>query len=121
MEDQYISNQTPPAVPNQEAFSDHIPPLKPNNWLWQSIVATILCCNVLGVIGVVYAAKVDTLYYNSKYEEAEKAAKSAKTWTLIALAVGVIYLVSWGIMFTTGDFMSTMESIIENNASGYNF
>lgn len=121
MEDQYTSNQTPPPVPQQESYTDDIPPLKPNNWLWQSIVATILCCNILGVIGVVYAAKVDTLYHNFKYEEAEKAAKNARTWTLVAIALGLVYIISWSAMLISGDFMSTFESLMEGGASGYNF
>lgn len=120
MENQYTS-QTPPAIPEQKSYTDDIPPLKPNNWLWQSILATILCCNVLGVIGVVYAAKVDALYNGANYAEAEKAAKSAKTWTLVALSIGLIYIISWVVMFSNEDMMSAMKSVLENNASGYNF
>jgi H+/Cl- antiporter ClcA len=95
--------------------------MKPNNWLWQSIVATILCCIVFGIVGIVYAAKVDSLYYKGQYYEAERVAKKAKMWTLIAVVVGLVYIavtVSW---YLTGNFPEQLQEIIENSASGYNF
>jgi len=127
MEDQFTSSQSSqevppvPPMPQQGEYSNNLPPLKPSNWLWQSIFATILCCNVLGIVGIVNAAKVDTLYQNGRYNEAEEAAKRARTWTLVAMAIGVVYVISWIVMFSSGDFMSTLEGIMEGGASGYNF
>ena len=111
----------PPSFPPYDKRDQDIPPLKPNNWLWQSIVATIFCCNILGIVGIVYASRVDVLYYNNKFYEAEKNAKNAKTWTLIAFALGLISIIMWMIMMSTGNMPSYLEGIIENNASGYNF
>ena len=119
MEDQ---NFTPPPIPSQNVnHEEDIPPLKPSNWLWQSIVATILCCLPFGIVGIVYAARVNSLYYNRSYDEAEKAAKNAKNWTIAAFVAGLIYLIIWIMMFSSGNLPSAMENIIENNASGYNF
>ena len=120
-------NTIPPATPVPPPPSgyisqeDEIPPLKPSNWLWQSIVATILCCLPFGVVGIVYAARVDSLYYNKKYDEAEVFARKAKTWTLVAVVAGLVYLVLWIVAMATGNMPSYLENIIENNASGYNF
>lgn len=117
-------NVMPPVPPTPQQYvnqDDDIPPLKPNNWLWQSIVATLFCCNVLGIVGIVYAARVDVLYFNKKYSEAEKSAKSAKTWTLIAFAIGLVSIILWVVMMSTGNMPSYLEGIIENNTSGYNF
>lgn len=113
-----------PAPPSPEVYisqDDDIPPLKPSNWLWQSIVATILCCIPFGIVGIVFAAKVDSLYYNKNYTEAEVAANKAKTWTLLAVGAGLVYLIIWIILMVTGTMPSYLENIIENNASGYNF
>lgn len=115
------SAPTPPPPPLQEPAEDNIPPLKPNNWLWQSILATILCCLPLGIVGIIYAVKVDTLYYKGMYQEAERAAQRAKTWMLIAIVVGFLYIIYWIYLFATGTFQEYMDKIIENNASGYNF
>ena len=100
---------------------EEIPPLKPNNWLWQSIVATLFCCIPFGIVGIVYAAKVDVLYFNGRYQEAEVAARSARTWTLVAFIIGVVTFIGWISFFSTGNMSGYMEKIIENSASGYNF
>ncbi len=119
MEDQNFTQ--PPIPPQQENYADNIPPLKPGNWLWQSILATVFCCIPFGIVGIVYAAKVDSLYFNGMYAESERAAQKAKMWTLIAFGTGLLYLIIWIILLSTGNLPSYMENIIENNASGYNF
>lgn len=71
----------------------------PKSWLLESILATILCC-LLGVVGIVYASKVETLWYQGRHEEAFQASKNAKIWTLIALFIGVgVVLLSTLLMF----------------------
>lgn len=117
MEDQYF---TPPPVPQPEIKED-IPPMKPNNWLWQSIVVTVLCCMPFGLAGIVYAAKVDALYFGGRYREAEAAARTARLWTLVALVIGFLGIILWAIVLSTGGMSTYMEKIIENGASGYNF
>jgi H+/Cl- antiporter ClcA len=107
-------------APTIENRTDDIPPLKPNNWLWQSIVATILCCIVFGVVGIIYAAKVYSLYYKKQYEEAERAAKKAKMWTLIAVVVGLVYIAVTVSLYFTGN-LEGLQELIEESASGYNF
>lgn len=120
-------NTIPPPIPepptsgSYTSKEDGIPPLKPANWLWQSIVATILCCIPLGIVGIVFASKVDSLYYNKRYAEAEAASNKAKIWTLVAVAAGIIYIIIWVAIMATGSMPGYLENIIENNASGYNF
>ncbi|HHX32560.1 MAG TPA: CD225/dispanin family protein [Bacteroidales bacterium] len=111
----------PPTPSSYISQENEIPPLKPSSWLWQSIVATVLCCLPFGVVGIVYAARVDSLYYNRRYDEAEASSRKAKTWTLVSVVVGLVYLVFWIVAMATGNMPSYLENIIENNASGYNF
>lgn len=114
--------QEPPVEsPPVRDEGDDIPPLKPNNWLWASILATLFCCIFFGVVGIVYAARVDSYYYRGMYAEAEKFSKKAKMWTLLAVAAGVVYIAFWLWMLITGNLPEYMENFIENNASGYNF
>ena len=65
-------------------------PIKPNNNLILAIFTTICCCLPLGIVGIVYATKVDTLYNTGQYEAAYRAADDAKKWSLIGLVVGAI-------------------------------
>ncbi|MFA7494339.1 MAG: CD225/dispanin family protein [Proteiniphilum sp.] len=117
---QYEKSYSPPPPP-QELMVDEIPPLKPSNWLWQSIVATILCCLPFGIVGIIFAVKVDSLYFKGQYAESEKMAQKAKMWTLVAFGVGLVYIIFWVIMAYTGNLEEYMQNIIERGASGYNF
>lgn len=111
----------PPPLQEPEPVVEDIPPLKPQNWLWQSIVATILCCLPFGIVGIIFAVKVDSLYFKGQYAESERMAQKAKMWTLIAFGVGLLYIIFWTILMFTGNMPQYMQDIIENNASGYNF
>lgn len=115
----------PPAPSNYESerFSsgDKMPPVKPNNWLWQSIVATLLCCMPFGIVSIIFATRVNSLYFSGQYAEAEQASKKARLWVILSVVAFFINLIVSIIMFVTGDLPEVLESIMENNASGYNF
>ncbi|MBD0835725.1 CD225/dispanin family protein [Aestuariibaculum suncheonense] len=76
-------------------------PQRPNNYLALAIISTILCCLPTGIVSIVYSTKVNNLYEDGKYDEAEKASKNAKTWgivSIVAAAVGVIiYILIFGV------------------------
>lgn len=125
MEENYNQPQQPQVVPPtppmyQTPDMDDIPPMKPTNWLWQSIVATLLCCLPFGIVGIIYATRVDSLYHQGRYAESEKASKNAKTWTLISVGAAIIYYIVLALMFVTGNLPDSLENIIESS-SGYNY
>ena len=55
------------------------------NYLWQSIVVTILCCWPCGIPAIVYAAKVDGLKLQGNINGAMEASANAKKWCIISL------------------------------------
>lgn len=71
--------------------------VKPKNWLVESILVTILCCLPLGVVGIVYASKVDNLYSSGDTAGAQDASDKAKkfvTWGAVAgVVIGIIYFI----------------------------
>lgn len=71
---------------------------KPDNFLVWSILATFLCCLPFGVVGIVFANKVDSLWNAGKHQEAIEAAKNAKMWTFISLGGGVLVYVIFMVM-----------------------
>jgi hypothetical protein len=89
--------ETPMNPPGAGTFNGAPP--KPNNWLVPAILVTILCCNLLGVIGVVYAARVDTKYVHGDYAGAADDARQARLWTLIPVAVGVLFWILYAVFF----------------------
>lgn len=75
-----VPMQQPPMYPAGYAPSS-VP-----NYLWQSIVVTVLCCLPFGVVSIVYATKVDALLAQGDIVGATAASKSAKTWVIAGLA-----------------------------------
>lgn len=95
--------------PSSQVSSVPIPklaPMNPNqvpgvipNYLWQSIVATVLCCMPFGVVSIIYAAKVDGLVARGDIVGATAASKSAKTWvtaSVVSWLVGVVLYIVLG-------------------------
>lgn len=68
------------------------------NYLWQSIVATLLCCMPFGIVAIVFAAKVDGLVASGDIAGAQAASKSARTWLNAAVACGLVVIVLYFIL-----------------------
>ena len=63
------------------------------NWvpyLVVSIISTICCCIPLGIVAIVFSAKINSAATSGNIEEAKKAAKTAKIWIIVAVAAGLI-------------------------------
>ena len=76
------------------------PQPKIESYLWQAIVVTLLCCMPLGVVGIVYAAKVDDLVASGQIDRAHIAAANAKKFTMIGFWVGLAVVVAYiGLVF----------------------
>ncbi len=71
----------------------------PKTWMAESILVTIFCCLPFGIAGIVYAAKVSTLYATGKYEEAEAASKNAGKWTKIGFFVGIAVIIFYMLVY----------------------
>jgi len=63
---------------------------KPSSYLAQSITVTLCCCLPLGIVGIVYAAQVDSKWNAGDFVGANLAAANAKKWTLIGFGLGVV-------------------------------
>lgn len=72
----------------------------PKTWMAESILVTIFCCLPFGIVGIVNASKVSSLFAAGNYEGAQRASADAGKWTkigfIVGLVVGVIYLVVYG-------------------------
>ncbi|HYH57582.1 MAG TPA: CD225/dispanin family protein [Anseongella sp.] len=90
------------------------PPVRPKNWLVESILVTIFCCLPFGIVGIIYAAGVNAKYDSGQYAEALESSRQAGKWTKIGLftgiAIGVIYAILaliFGVsVFNASDFNS---------------
>lgn len=91
--------QTPPV------YQSPYEPEKPINWvpyLVLSILTTVCCCVPFGIVGIVYSAKINSAMNAGDYEGAQRAAKTAKIWIIVAAVVGLIANIIVAIMTYSG-------------------
>lgn len=91
-----------------EIENQHQQAIKPDSWLVWSILSTILCCPAFGIVGIVFAAQVDSLWRRGEQEEALLMAKRAKTWTIVAICVGLVGGLIYGILIALGVGMGAL-------------
>ena len=75
------------------SYDPNSAPPKPNNNLAWSLVTLLACCMPLGIVSLVYSMKVDTLYFQGQYKEAQEKADLAKKWAIggiITSLVGIL-------------------------------
>ena len=76
------------------------------NYLWQSIVVTVLCCWPLGIPAIVYAAKVDGMKARGDIRGAMEASANAKKWCIISLVCWVV-LVALYLLLVVGGIVAS--------------
>ena len=67
-------------------------PVVSNNLVW-AILSTVLCCLPLGIVSIVYAAKVDGLVAAGNIDAARNAADTAKKWAIASVLAWVVAIV----------------------------
>ena len=79
--------------------------MQPKTWLVESILVTLFCCLPLGIVGIIKAANVSSLYNAGRYQEAEQSSREAGKWTKwgfwLGLIGGILYGIVVGIMVAT--------------------
>jgi hypothetical protein len=76
---------------------------KPANYLVWAILATLLCCLPFGIVGIIFAAQVDSKYSAGDYAGAQLASGRAKLWSWLAFGVGMLGIVAYvGMMIAFG-------------------
>ena len=97
----------PPIQPAHQATSNQDIPVMPKSWMVESILVTILpfvlCGNVLSLLGIaaiVNASKVEPLYHQGLFSQANEASSNAARWTKITfwIAIGAIVLAIVGVI-----------------------
>lgn len=80
-------------------------PEKQVNWvpyLVLSILCTLFCCPPFGIVGIVFAAKINSAISAGDMAGAQDAAKKSRIWIIVSAIVGVVaYAVFIGLMVMT--------------------
>lgn len=101
---QYAQSQPQPeyAKPQVEEVKPQPPAVKPRTYLALSILATIFCCLPFGIPAIVFSAKVDNLWNAGQYQAAEDSSRKARTWMLVSVIVGLVWIIAYFALFFAG-------------------
>lgn len=72
---------------------------KPENYLVWAILATVLCCWPLGIVSIINATKVDSLWAAGDQAGSLKASENTKKWAIITAASGAVVAAVYFIIF----------------------
>ncbi|MEW1951926.1 CD225/dispanin family protein [Terrabacter sp. NPDC080008] len=90
----YAGRSAAPPQPGSQPFGP------PPNRLGAAILCTILCFMPFGIVALVKAASVNTLWARGRFEEAHRASRSARTWCMLAALVSpVLPVLTFGLVF----------------------
>lgn len=87
---------SPPPTPTENETPEISEPniQRPKTWLTEAILVTLFCCLPFGVVAIVNASRIDSLYNSGRYSESIRASDQAKTWVNASFwtAVGIALL-----------------------------
>ena len=72
----------PPVAPEAEA---------PTNLVW-AVIATVMCCQITGVIAIVYGAMTSSANSAGNYEKARRYSDIAQICVMVSIVLGLIYM-----------------------------
>ena len=104
----------PPAIP--AAPSPLYLPAKPNNYLVWSILLTVLCGSVPGMIGIALGITCNQRYAEGDYKGAELASSMAKNCLIVSVALALILIGVLVMMLTSfGSALYSLTEVLENS------
>ncbi len=107
-----MDQNTPYQQPQQNNPVPYILPAHSNK-MAMSIICTLFCCLIGGIIAIINSSKSNNLYNSALlanddslkqnlYMQSEAANKTAQTWNIISLIVGILYVIFIVILAASG-------------------
>ena len=91
---------TPPPIPSEPEMPivPPVPPVPapseaeaPTNLVW-AVIVTVMCCQITGIIAIVYGAMTSTANSAGNYEKARHYSDIAQIWVMVSIALGLVYM-----------------------------
>lgn len=76
----------------------------PPTYLVWSVIMTILCCTIPGIVAIIYSAKVSSRFYEGDFDGARRASERAEIWIIVSFVLGVISSTLWLPLSIAGGF-----------------
>lgn len=104
----------PPEVPEEYKAEPVASGEKPNTVLWIVLAAVEIftCCQITGIVSLIYAILGHLAADKGDFASAEKKIKTAKTWFWVGLALGLIFVVAYIVLFALGIAAGITEDIL---------
>lgn len=80
-------------------MEEQVPILKPNNNMALAIITTVCCCLPFGIVAIIKANSVDSLYMMKQYSAAINAANEAKKWSVIGIVMSLVFWILYFLFF----------------------
>ena len=89
-----------PPMPSEpeEPIVQPVPPVPapseaeaPTNLVW-AVIVTVMCCQITGIIAIVYGAMTSTANSAGNYEKARHYSDIAQIWVMVSIALGLVYM-----------------------------
>lgn len=81
--------QMPPQAPMGGGMPSPAEPMPPT-YMVISVIATLLCCLIPGIVAIFFSAKVSSAYYSGDLEGARRASRNAEIWIIVSFCLGVL-------------------------------
>lgn len=62
----------------------------PSTYLIWSVLVTVFCCFVPGIIAIIFSSMVSSKYYGGDVEGARRASRNAEIWIIVSVVLGVV-------------------------------
>ena len=62
----------------------------PSTWLIWSVLSTIFCCFIPGIIAIIFSSQVSSRYYAGDIQGARRASRAAEIWIIVSVVLGVL-------------------------------
>lgn len=62
----------------------------PSTWLIWSILVTVFCCFIPGIIAIIFSSQVSSRYYAGDIEGARRSSRMAEIWIIVSFVLGVL-------------------------------
>ena len=87
-------SQQPPSYQPQPSYGPQQPygvqPPMPDTYMVWAVLVTVFCCLPFGIVSIVKASQVSSLYNQRRYQEAVAASEAAKKWAIWSAIAGVV-------------------------------
>ena len=74
-------------------------PKPPQNYLALSIISTLFCCQIFGIIAIIYASQVNSKFIAGDYQGAQSASNNAKVWSFLSIGIGLLIIIVFAIFY----------------------